>query len=77
MSSWRQLRRDSVQRCRLPASNPIRIAIKKSANRTEPRPAPSAIKPSSSTTVTATQPISASHSRCQSSQIGLATAAQK
>ena len=45
MSSWRHLRRDSVQRRRLAASKPIRSAIRTSTAKIVPRLAPSADMP--------------------------------
>src|SRR5437879_5185844 len=77
ISSWRHLRRDSVQRRRLAASKPIRMAMRTSMAKIVPRLAPSADIPNWTAIIRTIQPISASHSRCHSSQITLATAAQK
>jgi hypothetical protein len=77
MSSWRQLLRDSVQRRKLSASNPISNAIRKFASNTAMPPAPSAFRAKSTVASTAIQPNSANHNRCEISQNGPKTMAQK
>ena len=62
---------------KLAASKPIRMEIKASTTNIVPRLAPSADIPIWIAIISTIQPISTSHSRCQSSQITVATAAQK
>ena len=67
MSSWRQLRRDKVQRSRLAASNPRSSASSASTRRIAVPPTPRRSIPTSMTIIRTIQPISASHRRCQAS----------